>query len=93
MNLLKASVVAILTLLLLQARNAPGAEADKSNTSVSAEFEAMLEKVDAAQLELQKGKPAAFKALWSQADASRCPAGSEARWRKGGMPSAAASIG
>lgn len=31
-------------------------------------FRAMLAKVDAAQLELQNGKPAAFKALWSHAD-------------------------
>jgi ketosteroid isomerase-like protein len=34
----------------------------------SEEFQAMLTKVDAAQLELQNGKPAAFKALWSHAD-------------------------
>jgi ketosteroid isomerase-like protein len=34
-------------------------------TKVSEEFQAMLTKVDAAQLELQNGKPAAFKALWS----------------------------
>jgi ketosteroid isomerase-like protein len=32
------------------------------------EFQTFLAKVDAAQLELQNGKPAAFKALWSQAD-------------------------
>ena len=31
-------------------------------------FRAMLVKVDSAQLELQNGKPAAFKALWSRAD-------------------------
>src|SRR3982751_3557870 len=34
---------------------------------VSEAFSAMLAKVDAAQLELQNGKPAAFKALWSRA--------------------------
>jgi hypothetical protein len=34
-------------------------------TKVSEEFQAMLTRVDAAQLELQNGKPAAFKALWS----------------------------
>jgi ketosteroid isomerase-like protein len=33
-----------------------------------ADFQAMLTKVDAAQLELQNGHPAAFKALWSHAD-------------------------
>ena len=32
------------------------------------EFQAILAKVDAAQLELQNGRPAAFKALWSHAD-------------------------
>ena len=32
------------------------------------DFKEMLAKVDAAQLELQNGKPAAFKALWSRAD-------------------------
>jgi ketosteroid isomerase-like protein len=37
-------------------------------TKVGVEFQAMLAKVDAAQLELQNGKPAAFKALWSHAD-------------------------
>jgi ketosteroid isomerase-like protein len=31
-------------------------------------FEDMLARVDAAQLELQNGRPAAFKALWSRAD-------------------------
>lgn len=35
---------------------------------VSDEFKEMLARVDAAQLELQNGKPAAFKALWSRAD-------------------------
>lgn len=32
------------------------------------DFTAFLAKVDAAQLELQNGRPAAFKALWSRAD-------------------------
>jgi ketosteroid isomerase-like protein len=32
------------------------------------EFLAMLAKLDAAQLELQNGRPAAFKALWSRRD-------------------------
>lgn len=32
------------------------------------EFQAALTKVDAAQLELQNGRPEAFKALWSHAD-------------------------
>ena len=37
-------------------------------TTVDEEFQAMLAKVDAAQLELQNGRPATFKALWSHAD-------------------------
>ena len=35
---------------------------------VGKEFQAMLSRVDAAQLELQNGRPAAFKSLWSRAD-------------------------
>lgn len=37
-------------------------------TKQSEDFRAMLAKVDAAQLELQNGRAAAFKALWSHAD-------------------------
>jgi ketosteroid isomerase-like protein len=40
----------------------------REGTTVDAEFQAMLSKVDTAQLELQNGRPAAFKALWSHAD-------------------------
>ena len=35
---------------------------------IAKEFQEMLGQVDAAQLELQNGKPAAFKALWSHAE-------------------------
>ena len=38
------------------------------STAAPDDFEAMLARVDAAQLELQNGRPAAFKALWSHAD-------------------------
>ena len=38
------------------------------DTTFSQDFQAMLAKVDAAQLELQNGRPAAFKALWSHGD-------------------------
>ena len=41
---------------------------DRAPAKVSDEFLAMLIAVDAAQLELQNGRPAAFKALWSHAD-------------------------
>jgi ketosteroid isomerase-like protein len=40
----------------------------RQDTTVDAAFQAMLVQVDAAQLELQNGRPAAFKALWSHAD-------------------------
>jgi ketosteroid isomerase-like protein len=38
------------------------------DTAVDEQFHAMLTKVDAAQFELQNGRPTEFKALWSQAD-------------------------
>jgi ketosteroid isomerase-like protein len=41
---------------------------DRSTAKVSAEFAAILTAVDAAQVELQNGRPAAFKALWSHGD-------------------------
>jgi hypothetical protein len=37
-------------------------------TQAGGGFKEMLALVDAAQLELQRGRPAAFKALWSRAD-------------------------
>jgi ketosteroid isomerase-like protein len=40
----------------------------RPDTTVDAEFQALLAKLDVAQLELQNGKPDAFKALWSHAD-------------------------
>ena len=36
--------------------------------SVADDFQATLAKVDAAQLEIQNGRPEAFKAIWSHAD-------------------------
>ena len=45
----------------VQNRNTQGAQS-------AAGFKEALARVDAAQLELQKGRPAAFKALWSRAD-------------------------
>lgn len=42
----------------------PGARGAQSGGG----FKEMLTRVDAAQLELQNGRPAAFKALWSRAD-------------------------
>jgi ketosteroid isomerase-like protein len=40
----------------------------QSKAAPPADFTSFLDRVDAAQLELQNGRPAAFKALWSQAD-------------------------
>jgi hypothetical protein len=36
--------------------------------SPSADFLSFLKTLDAAQVELQNGKPEAFKSLWSQSD-------------------------
>jgi ketosteroid isomerase-like protein len=44
------------------------ARAQSGNAAPRREFDAFLGRVDAAQLELQNGKAAAFKALWSHAD-------------------------
>jgi ketosteroid isomerase-like protein len=63
MSEIRSAVVAVLSAACLAAFAAPsGAE------SPNAEFQAMLVKMDAAQLELQNGKAEAFKALWSHAD-------------------------
>jgi ketosteroid isomerase-like protein len=54
---LNASALASALLTVFGAANARGED-----------FQAMLARVDAAQLELQNGRPAAFKALWSHGD-------------------------
>ncbi len=43
-------------------------KATERQAPVNREFHAALGKVDAAQRELQNGRPEAFKALWSRAD-------------------------
>jgi ketosteroid isomerase-like protein len=68
MNTLKYALMVIATVLLIGLREVHSVDADKPETALSQEFQAMLAKVDAAQLELQNGQPAAFKALWSHAD-------------------------
>jgi ketosteroid isomerase-like protein len=74
MNFVRAALVAtfLMTLFgipceraLLSTRNDAPADRD---TVLREEFLAMIKAVDAAQLELQNGRPAAFKALWSRAD-------------------------
>lgn len=42
--------------------------AQAASPAAAGDFTNFLGRVDAAQLELQNGRPAAFKALWSQAD-------------------------
>ena len=68
---LTVMVVAWLAALGIPGGGAPGAmaaETQAGGPAVSEDFQAMLARVDAAQLELQNGKPATFKALWSHAD-------------------------
>lgn len=67
MNTLKYAAIAIATLVLIEPREVCSADAGKPETALSQEFQAMLARVDAAQLELQNGQPAPFKALWSHA--------------------------
>lgn len=59
----RSAAVAVLSFGCLTAFATPG-RADSANV----EFQAMLAKMDAAQLELQNGRAEAFKALWSHAD-------------------------
>src|SRR5436190_20093001 len=40
----------------------------ETGQNADAEFQAMLARLDGAQLELQNGRPGAFKALWSRRD-------------------------
>jgi ketosteroid isomerase-like protein len=68
MNTLKYALIVIATLVLIGPREVCSVDAGKPETPLSREFQAMLARVDAAQLELQNGQPAAFKALWSHAD-------------------------
>ena len=59
----RSILVAFCSVACLTVLAVPGGAA-----SPDAEFSEMLAKMDAAQLELQNGRPAAFKALWSHAD-------------------------
>jgi hypothetical protein len=48
--------------------NTAAQDSGARGTQVGGGFNEMLARVDAAQVELQRGRPAAFKALWSRAD-------------------------
>lgn len=71
-----ASVAVMVTAWLMgfdfQCYGAPAAMESQTQVgrekAVDEEFQAMMAKVEAAQLELQNGRPAAFKALWSHTD-------------------------
>ncbi len=64
--LVKLTVTTWLVALALPCVGAP--KATERQVVINKEFHAMLVKVDAAQRELQNGRPEAFKALWSRAD-------------------------
>ena len=68
MNIRKLAGLVIVTLGILNLSRLNAGEAEESKPTSNPEFEAMLEKVDGAQLELQNGKAEPFKALWSRAD-------------------------
>ena len=62
----KGFVTACLVALAMPCLAAP--KATERQALANKEFHAALAKVDAAQRELQNGRPEAFKALWSHAD-------------------------
>ena len=64
--LVELTVTTWLVALALPCVAAP--KATERQAVINKEFHAMLVKVDAAQRELQNGRPEAFKALWSRAD-------------------------
>ena len=68
MTLLKNVLIATTTFLLIACSDAQSEQASTEEAAASQEFDAMLARVDAAQRELQNGRPEAFKALWSHAD-------------------------
>jgi hypothetical protein len=68
MDNLKHVLIATTTFLLIACGEAQPEEISKDEAATSQEFEAMVARVDAAQRELQNGRPAAFKALWAHAD-------------------------
>jgi len=81
MNIFKCAALCIVILSLHAPHQLDAA--DGENSKNVAEFEAMLQTVDAAQLELQNGKPGAFKALWSKADDVTLSGGFGGRVEKG----------
>ena len=68
-NWLAATLALLITICALSGGRGTAAQAPATReVSAGGEFKQMLARVDAAQLELQNGEPAAFKALWSRAD-------------------------
>lgn len=68
MNILKQFLIATTTFFLIAGGEAQSENVSKDDAAASQEFEAMVARVDAAQRELQNGRPEAFKALWSHAN-------------------------
>ena len=68
MDILKLVLIATVTFLPIACGAAQSGKISKDESAASQEFEAMVARVDAAQRELQNGRPEAFKALWSHAD-------------------------
>jgi len=69
----RSILVVVTAAVFLVCNFSPGAGTAAQNPSArraqtGGGFKEMLARVDAAQLELQNGRPAAFKALWSRAD-------------------------
>jgi ketosteroid isomerase-like protein len=68
-NLLAATAALFITICPLSDGRGNVAQAPAAREAgTGGGFKEMLTRVDAAQLELQNGKPDAFKALWSRAD-------------------------
>ena len=61
-------VMVTMSLVVLSMPSIAAPRTTERQALINKEFHAALVKVDAAQLELQNGKPEAFKALWSHAD-------------------------
>jgi len=68
MTLKQPRMMALAVTFACAAATAVPAVAQTRAPSADASFEQMLDRVDAAQLELQNGRPEPFKALWSHAD-------------------------
>ena len=65
---IRSILIGIIITVCLMSFGIHGEASSAVSQTQQEEFQAMLAKVDAAQLELQNGRAEAFKALWSHAD-------------------------